>query len=183
MKDALYQMEENLEAPLASNPGIGRYYELVSDAGRSIPASLMTGDHRWRLHMQRAALDKYLQYKVRQGLDQQSRIQEAARTAADGRKPGQILSDIRAILAEPKETEEMKGLRAEAGKLGEESNTLFGVRDAGCYSLDHPMRIISELTHMAEVAAAAKPKDEQQRLLKLIADYKAPEKLSLVLKR
>jgi len=111
MKDALYQMEENLEAPLASNPGISRYYELVADAERRIPANLMADNHRWRLHMQRAALDKYLQDKVRQELDRQKHIQEAARTAADGKKPGQVLRDIHAMLAEPKETEEMKGLR------------------------------------------------------------------------
>lgn len=183
MKDALYQMEENLEAPFAANPGISRYCELVTEAGRRIPANLMAGDHRWRLHMQRADLDKYLQYKVRQGLDRQTRIQEAARTAADGKKPNQILRDISDILSEPKETEEMKGLRDEAGRLGEESNSLFGVRDVGYFSLDHPLRITSELTHMTEVAAAAKSKDEQQRLLKLIADYKPQEKLAAVLKK
>ena len=145
MKDALYQLEENLEAPFASNPGINRYYDLVTEAGRRIPPHLMAGNHRWRLHMQKAALDKYIQCKVRQGLDQQTRIQEAARAAANGTKPSQILRDIRAILTDPRETEEMKSLRDEAGRLGEESNCIFGVRDVGYFALDRPLRVIHGL--------------------------------------
>jgi len=188
MKDALYQLEENLEAPFASNPGINRYYDLVAEAGCRMPPHRMEGalrgrDHRWRLHMQKAASDKYLQCKVRRGLDQQSRIREVAKAAANSKKPNQVLSDIRAVLAEPKETEEMKRLRDEAGRLGTESNTIFGVRDVGYFALDRPLRIMADLTRMADEAAAAKSKDERRRLLADIVEYKLPEKLGPVLKK
>ncbi|MDQ1256763.1 MAG: hypothetical protein QG656_1363, partial [Candidatus Hydrogenedentes bacterium] len=51
MRDALYQMEDNIETPLATNPGIDRYYLHVKEAGWQIPAHLMMNNHRWRLHM------------------------------------------------------------------------------------------------------------------------------------
>ena len=34
---ALYQLEQNLVAPLETNPGIARYYALVKEAGDKMP--------------------------------------------------------------------------------------------------------------------------------------------------
>ena len=41
MIQALFQLEQNLVAPLDSNPGIAHYYALVKEAGDKIPAWLL----------------------------------------------------------------------------------------------------------------------------------------------
>jgi hypothetical protein len=183
MKEALYQLEENLEAPFAENQGIARYYDLVTEAGQHIPPHLMAGNHRWRLHMQHAALDKYLQLKVRRGLEQQARIQQAANRAASGGRVNQAILDIQAILAEPAETEEMRALREEAGRLGDESNELFGQRDVGYFSLDYRLRNMASLKRMADNAQEAQTKEEKLKALTEIAAYAPSGKEGLLLKK
>ena len=50
------------------------------------------------------------------------------------------------ILREPAETDAMKRLRDEAGKLGEASNQLHGDRNLGYFKLDAPLRNLSRAT-------------------------------------
>ncbi len=45
MTEAIFQLEQNLEIPLATNEGIDRYYALVKEAGRLIPKNLMEHNH------------------------------------------------------------------------------------------------------------------------------------------
>ena len=58
--------EEPGDAGGRSNPGIVRdTTRLVKEAGEKMPAWRKKRDYRWKLHMQKAALDQYLQYKLR----------------------------------------------------------------------------------------------------------------------
>jgi hypothetical protein len=155
MVQALFQLEENLVTPLDTNPGIGRYYALVKQAGDKMPAWRMKRDYRWRLHMQKAALDQYLQYKLRNEMNHEQR----ARDVLTAIKPGQYEPAIKQaldILHTPTETEEMKKLRDEAGRLGEESDRLHGDRNLGYFKLDTPLRSISGEIDSLEEAQAAK---------------------------
>ena len=161
MVQALFQLEENLVKPLDTNPGIGRYYSLVKEAGDKMPAWRMKRDYRWRLHMQKAALDQYLQYKLRNEMNHEQRAREIL-TAA---KPGQYEPAIKQaldLLRAPTETDEMKKLRDEAGRLGEESDRLHGDRNLGYFKLDTPLRSISREIDSLEEAQSAKSDEDRQ---------------------
>lgn len=64
MRQALYQLEENLECDLVESDGVEKYYGLVKAAGKRLPEKIMAEDHRWQLHMQKAALDSFVQLRV-----------------------------------------------------------------------------------------------------------------------
>lgn len=155
MVQALFQLEENLVTPLDTNAGIGRYYALVKEAGDKMQAWRMKRDYRWRLHMQKAALDQYLQYKLRNEMSHEQKARDVL-TAA---KPGQYDPAIKQaldILRAPTETDEMKKLRDEAGKLGEETDRLHGDRNLGYFKLDQPLRNIPGEIDSLEEAQSAK---------------------------
>jgi hypothetical protein len=161
MVEALFQLEENLVMPLDTNPGIGRYYALVKEAGDKMPGWRMRGDYRWRLHMQKAALDQYLQFKLRNEVSNE----KGARDVLTAAKPGQYepaLKQALAILRTPSETEEMKRLRDEARRLGEESDRLHGDRNLGYFKLDTQLRNLSGEIDALEEAQSAKTDGERK---------------------
>jgi len=164
MVQALFQLEENLVTPLDTNPGIGRYYALVKEAGDKMPAWRMKRDYRWRLHMQKAALDQYLQYKLRNEMNHEQRAREILAAAGPGQYEPAIKQALD-ILRAPTETEEMKQLRAEAGRLGEESDRLHGDRNLGYFKLDTPLRSISSEIDSLEEAQAAKSDADRKAAL------------------
>ncbi len=67
----------------------------------------------------------------------------------------------------------MAQLREEAGKLGEESNALFGVRNEGYFNLKHDFIGLGWLRRQLEHAKQADG-DNQIELLKMIVDYENP---------
>jgi hypothetical protein len=75
-----------------------------------------------------------------------------------------------AILREPTETDEMKTLRAEAGKLGDETNQLHGDRNLGYFKLDSPLRNIPGAMDLLEQAQSAKTDDEKRSALQSVID-------------
>ena len=164
MIQALFQLEQNLVAPLDSNPGIARYYALVKEAGDKMPPWRMKRDYRWRLHMQKAALDQYLQYKLRNELDKEQRVREVISTAKAGAYDPAINQAL-SILREPGENSAMKQLRDEAGKLGDESNELHGDRNLGYFKLDQPLRNLPGEIDQLEEALSAKSDSEKKSTL------------------
>jgi hypothetical protein len=170
MAEALFQLEDNLAekpgTPITAKAGIDRYYRLVSDAGRKMPALMMRNHWLWREHMQKAALDKHIQLNVRQ----QTALRERVENAIRGGGSDEVIRRALSWLGELKETPEMAALRKEAGRLGEESNRLYGVRSEGYFNLDHDFIGLGWLKRQLERALAAKPA-ERQELLHMITDY------------
>jgi hypothetical protein len=169
MLQALFQMEQNLVEPLDTNPGIGRYYALVKEAGDKMPAWRMKRDFRWRLHMQKAALDQYLQYKLINELKKEKGVRDLLAAA----KPGQYNSVIKqalAVLREPVESDAMKKLREEARTLGEESDRLHGDRNLGYFKLDTPLRNIPGEIDALEEAQAAKSDEDKKTALESVIE-------------
>jgi hypothetical protein len=168
MVQALFKLEENLVTPLDTNAGIGRYYALVKEAGDKMPAWRMKSDYRWRLHMQKAALDQYLQLKLRNEMNNEQRARDVL-TAA---KPGQYEPAIKQaleVLRTPTETDEMKKLRDEAKRLGEESDRLHGDRNLGYFKLDTPLRSIpSEIDSLEEAQSAKSDADRKAAIASAI---------------
>jgi len=165
MVEALLQLEENLEAPLATNDGIDRYYALVKEAGNRIPPHLMAKNHRWRLHMQKAALDKYNQLKLRQELSKEERVRNLLGAALGSGELGEALEQALAITSEPTESPEMMEYREEAGQLGEESGQLFGVRNIGYFKLERPLRNLPGQVELLENAKAAESDEEKKQII------------------
>jgi hypothetical protein len=119
--------------------------------------------------MQKAALDQYLQHKLRNELDKERRVREILSAA----KPGQYDLAIRQainVLREPAETDEMKKLRDEAGKLGDETNELHGDRNLGYFKLDAPLRNIPGAIDRLEEAQAAKSDEEKRSAMQSVID-------------
>ncbi|MCX5771495.1 MAG: hypothetical protein NTZ09_14670 [Candidatus Hydrogenedentes bacterium] len=171
MFQAMCQLEDNLETPLESNPGIETYYSLVKEAGSKMPANLMAANYRWRLHMQKADLDKYFQLKLKNERDRERRIIQLASNPAD---PDTAINLALAVAAEPAETGNMPDLRADAGRLGDETNAMFGVRNVGYFSVDKALTSLPWIEQTLQKAAAAESPDQKRMLLALIADYENP---------
>ena len=165
MVQALLQLEKNLETPLAGNPGIQFYRDLVTEAGQRIPAWRMERDYRWRLHMQKALLDQYLQYKLRIELDKESRVRGLLEAALDNGKLKEAIAQSLQILAEPAETPEMKQLRDEAGRLGNDTERLHGDRNSGYFKLHIPLRDIPGVIACLEKASTERSKKKRVELV------------------
>ena len=158
MVQALYQLEKNLEAPLAMNEGIGRYYSFVREAGQKMPAWRMARDFRWRQHMQKAALDCYVQAKLRIEVDKESRIRALMEQAIEKGQAKDAIAQSLAILDEPAESAPMASWREEARILGEETDARHGDRNPGYFKLDQPLRDLPGLKTLLE-----KARDENSR--------------------
>ncbi len=167
MMEAMLQLEKNLEAPLATNEGIDRYYLLVKEAGWKIPPHLMEDNWRWRLHMQKAALDKYVQLKL---ISEDERYGKAVAVLSEGFSSGNVDQAISSasVLLKDMETPDMKSLREEAGRLGEESEELFGVRNVGYFNLDKDFSGIAWLSRELERASSSGNLAEKRAILDLV---------------
>jgi hypothetical protein len=179
MAKAIFQLEENLQeqpgTPLPDKTGIDTFYTLVESAGKKMPAARMANNWLWRLYMQKASLDKYIQLAVRQQLGLQHRIE---RQTAVILQQDETNSDIDAMLAwfnSSTETPEMIKLREQAGRLGEESNRLFGDRSEGYFNLQHDFIGLGWLKRQLERARPAKG-NVQRQLLTMVIDYENPGK-------
>jgi light-regulated signal transduction histidine kinase (bacteriophytochrome) len=88
-------------------------------------------------------------------------------------KPGQYEPAIKQaldILHAPTETEEMKKLRDEARRLGEESDRLHGDRNLGYFKLDPPLRNISGEIDLLEEAQSAKSDEDKKAALESVIE-------------
>ena len=170
MVEALLQLEQNMEAPLAENEGIGRYYALVKEAGEQMPGWRMDRDYRWHLHMQKAALDQYIQYKLRAELDKEQRIRAVLEPALKRGKIIAAAAQAGAIIDEPIETDAMRELREEARRFGEVTDARHGDRITGYFRLDQPLRPLEDMARLLNEAQTAEhgAADKVRAALKLI---------------
>ena len=165
MVEAIFQLEKNLEIPLATNDGIDRYYVLVKEAGRVIPENLMEKDHLWRLFMQKAALDKYIQLKLQRELYKEERVRLLLLHTLESGELSFAIDQSLAVLAEPDVTPAMTAFSEEADKLGIESERPFGVRNVGYFRLEQPLRNLPGLLDTLVKAKAFTSNDEQKGLM------------------
>lgn len=172
MSKAIFLMEKYLEEdpdhPITEKEEIDKYYNVVKEAGRHIPAQLFEKNWLWREFMQKGAIDLYTKLKVRQQVELRTRVEERI-------KKGFETGDLEAALTEAlpwmdqlPETSEMQQLREEATRLGDESNTLFGVRSEGIYSLEHDFTGLGWLKRQLERAHDAKGEQRRELLWRII---------------
>lgn len=178
MAKALFQLEENLEedaaTPIVDKGGIDIYYGLVKQAGERIPPHQMATHWLWREYMQKGALDKYIKLAVQQQVALQSRVEAQAREALARRDYDAAVETCLPWFEMLDETQAMAALRAEAERLGEESNALFGVRNEGIFNLEHDFIGLGWLKRQLQRVLDAGPDDEKRELLQMIAEYEDP---------
>lgn len=165
MREAIFQLEQNFEIPLATNDGIDRYYALVKEAGKLIPKNIMESDHLWRLFMQKAALDKYIQLKLQRELFREERVRQYLQDGLDTGDLNTAIEKALTVLEEPKETPQMEIYREESNKLGIETEKLFGVRNVGYFRLDQNLRDMDGLSELLRKSKASRSKSEKKKLM------------------
>lgn len=179
MAHAIFQLEENVEedsgTPLAEKSGVDELYSLVQQAGWKMPESARRTNWLWRMFLQKAAIDKHTQLAVR---EQQSTLRQIERGVAaalrnDGTVDRSVIGVGLKLIESLEPTDEMTRLREEAGRLGEESNALFGVRSEGYFNLEHDFIGLGWVKRQLERADAAGPV-EARELLTMIIDYENP---------
>lgn len=177
MAKALFQLEENIQddpnTPLPQKKGIDTYYRLVKEAGEIMPPFLRSGNWLWREHMQKAAIDKHTALEVGRQMELEKRIETRVTSALRVGDLDAAIGDGLRSIDQKTETPQMQALRDEAIMLGEESNTLYGVRSEGIYSLDHDFIGLGWTRRQLERAQAA-PADKKREMLSMIADYENP---------
>jgi len=134
---------------------------------------LMQENWLWRQHMQKASLDRYVQLDVRLQNDLQSRIEEHIAESLQSDDVNTAINESLTWIAGAIESEQMRQLRLEAGRLGDESNQLFGVRNDGFFNLKHDYVGLGWLKRQLERASAASA-DRKRELLTMIVDYENP---------
>ncbi|MCG8309251.1 MAG: hypothetical protein MI975_17795 [Cytophagales bacterium] len=178
MAEALFQLEENLEEipgkPLPGKEGISDYYRLVAEAGKIMPENIMKDNWLWRMYMQKGALDRYVQLAVGRQMDLQKEVEgQVGLILKQGATKDAVFGVLSLLKDDLEETEEMRRLREEAGKLGAASDSLFGVRNDGYFNLKHDFIGLGWLKRQLQRAAEASKK-ERRDLLMMIVDYENP---------
>lgn len=178
MAEAIFQLEGNLEEipgkTLPEKEGILSYYELVKKAGEVMSPEMMAYNWLWRMYMQKGALDRYVQLDVAQQIKLQEQVEEIVSTALNNGKNKEAIERALALMEDRhSEGEEMKRLREEAGKLGEKSNEMFGVRNDGYFNLAHDYIGLGWIKRQLQRALDA-PKNKKVELLSMITDYENP---------
>lgn len=164
-------MEENPEKSLPEKEGIREYYNLVKKAGEVMPENLMKDNWLWRMFMQKGALDRFVQLAVMQQMELQVGVETMVKQLLnEGAKNAALTEALNLIASGIAPTDEMKKLKEEAGSLGEESNTLFGVRNDGYFNLDHDFIGLGWLSRQLSRALEAKG-NARAELLRMIVDY------------
>jgi hypothetical protein len=173
MAEALFQLEDNLAdkpgVPITNKRGIERYYRLVHEAGARMPPLTMRSNWLWREYAQKAALDWHIQLRVRQQTEAQRKVEKMITPSSSD----SVIDRAQALLKELPETPKMKRLREEAIRLGEESNTQFGVRSEGIFNLEHDFIGLGWLRRQLQRARAAGD-TERAELLRMISRYDDP---------
>jgi hypothetical protein len=173
MTEAIFQLEENLSASLATNDGIDRFYLVVRKAGWAMPERKMKTNYLWRQYMQKAALDKYIQLRLRR---QRALVEGIEEQLAAALQTGELESAVayaQAALADDIESAEMKRLKDEAGRLGTESAALFGVRNTGYFNLDQDFVGLGWLGKQVALAGQASP-ERRREIVNQVVFYEDP---------
>lgn len=181
MAEAILQLETNMEElrnePLQIKKGIEKYYTTVQRAGEMMPELWMRNNWLWRMYMQKGALDLY----IKLDLIQQLKTKEWIEHEVQNRKDNLNHALLNQMIADglKNETTEMKQLRIQAEKLGEESNEIFGTRSEALFNLRHDYIGLGWMRRQLERVQKAASKKQRQELQDMITDYEGKKKNAL----
>ncbi len=173
MSEAILQLEKNLMTPVEQNAGIDWFYALVQKAGTEMSAEQMETSYLWRQYMQRAALDRCIQLRLRAQQARQRGAEETLKAALEAGNVSAVLAAVKADLAADIETEGMRELRDEAKLLGDESDRIYGVRNEGLFNLDQDFIGLGWLAQQVDRALAL-PETERAAAIRTAVNYEDP---------
>ena len=175
MTKAIFQLEENYSTPLANNDGIDRFLLLVTEAGLRMPPHLKASNGLWRQYLQKAVLDKYVQLKLRRQhaaeADALALLAAATNPTSDAKT---LVESASERLEADIETKEMTRLRAEADRLGKETDRLIGVRSEGYFNLDRDLVSLGWLREQLKRAARADSAENVRAVAAHVVHYEDP---------
>lgn len=169
MADAIFQFEENLQTPIAENEGTDRLIELLEKAGEAMPEAVKARDYLWRMYMQTAYLNKYIQLDVRRQRTRIDATLAALEKALDRGELEKVVAE-RAAVGLPEESREMTSLKDKAAQLGEESARIYGVRSEGLFNLEQDYHGFGWLQRELE-RAAAESNEAREAIVRRVAHY------------
>ncbi len=174
MREAIFHHEDNLSAPIADNPGIDRFNELILAARERIPEHYMRKDYLWRQYAQKGLVDKCIQLRLRRQQALQRDVIALLGEALDSGNLARALAEALKRFEEPIETREMEEIKAEADRLGRESDAIYGVRNEGLFNLEQDFAGLGWLEREIQRAIAMDDPAAQQRAVHRIVHYEDP---------
>jgi hypothetical protein len=173
--EAIFLMEETLEQPVIDNPGILRAVELLRDAGSRIPENYLRSDFRWRIIMQKALMDRYIQLALQRGRVLKEEAGRHLAAAATAENPRGALESALAVLERPIETEEMRAIKEEALQRGEESNAIIGYREPALFLAErYDLTEVGWWTERVREALSSGDEARMQNAARMILHYGEP---------
>jgi len=175
MAQAIFLMEETLEGPVRGDRGMEKAIRLLRSACRKIPANLLKDDFRWRTIMQKALLDRYIQLRLERGQDLKRRASALLRRAVSSADPRVSIEKALEVLARPQETEEMRIIKDEVKRLGEETNRIIGYREPAYFTAnDYDVTEIGWWTRTLRDAVADANQHATRNAAGMILNYEDP---------
>jgi len=175
MTEAIYTMEDNLGRPVLGNEGMSGALELLRSAGEKIPENLMERDFRWRMMIQKALLDRYIQLRLERGVELKDRAGKLLETAGRGHDVENNLRMALGVLSEPEQTEEMVRIKDEVLAIGEESHEIIGYREPAYYTVDeYDLAEIGWWKREIERALASSSLEDMENRAIMISRYEDP---------
>ncbi len=170
MRQAIFQLEENLQRPIVENDGIERLIDLVEKARMQMPEYRRQRDYLWRQYAQRAYLDSYIKTDVRRQRAMLHGALGRLEKAMDTYELPAVISELSSIRP-PDETPILTHRRRQATQLGEESELIYGVRNAGLFNLKHDYVGFGWLRRQLQTAASMYEPAAQRETISRIVHY------------
>ncbi|HOX36435.1 MAG TPA: hypothetical protein PL033_00485 [Candidatus Brocadiia bacterium] len=170
MTEALFLHEDNLDDCGDNRADVDRLPDMIRKTGGMTPPDQLEKNYLWRQYLQKALLDKYIKHREARQFALQADVE---RILGESLKSGDTVGAIKKAqerMSEDIETAEMKALRAEAKRIGEESDRIFGMNNDGLFNLDLDLVGLGWLEEQLKEARDATEK-ERQGIIDRIVNY------------
>lgn len=178
LADAIFLHEQNLMQPIADNPGIDRFMELMQQGWDAMSEPYRRDNYLWLQFAQKGAVDKLIQLRLRDQQRRQSRALEQLATALEQPPTSDrpLLEAIQAAattLSRAFDCEESAQLEAQAHRWGEASDRIFGVRNEGLFNLEQDFVGLGWLSRQLQRGLALEG-DHLRQHMERIVHYEDP---------
>ncbi len=172
---AAFLMEQTLEKPVIGNEGIAGAVELLRSARSKIPSNLLRADYRWRIIMQKALLDRYVQLWLCRGGEIKAEALPFLTKALESENPRTYVEKALEVLKSLQETQSMEAIREEVRLLGEESNRIIGYREPAYFNMkEFDVTEIGWWVRELERAAHSPGQDGTRQIVRMVVHYEEP---------
>lgn len=172
---AIFLMEETLEKPVSGNPGIEKAVDLLRAAGQKIPPNLLKDDYRFRIILEKALMDRYIQLDLQRGHDLIQQATTLLSAASTGAECTAAIGMALALFNQPFQTPEMSTVMDEAKQRGEEANTAIGYREPAPFIVEKlDLSEAAWWKKTLELAQAAQNETTARNTISMLLHYEDP---------